>query len=539
MSFVEIVSKINAINESILDDLCCEYIYEDNEEFNNHLEVTKSWFERISFVNKKLYLLALLEDVRSAWTLSLLLKSIWNCRPKDSIFSISRRKVLSIYDQAPFDHNRTALPVSILTQVMTEDRKWFVSLEPEAQALVLLELVSVAGGPVVWQVYARAQKIYDRYREYEIDNLKESMVVAETAHHGKTSHHADLAHHMKKDPLRRKNGDSLSAVKDVTTAEGSSGKAQKKLDECMLVWNGTMKLIRDSFKLEEIETTFNDGTKKRIWKVDRPMPEAMETVDFLQLLPSAIGKRILCFLPLSQLVECSKVNKYWSYLIDELKAEIVARQKIQVELEKLREIMLRHNESEDTLDQSGFQIDHFSSQPPSLVPTTSVKTRCGLPSIRASQKSGHFSFRHLKEKMNKPRKYVAPKPIKNMADLYERLERRGAADENIWKWCKNVSKQYKQSKSKEDVDERDEMPMGLKHFPCPMLNETISVPLRKPLVKDPAAIKIPIKSTTFKIKLTEDVIVTKDQDTKRFTLWSKDFSSLYPASKIATYQSPI
>ncbi|XP_013143783.1 PREDICTED: uncharacterized protein LOC106107465 isoform X2 [Papilio polytes] len=483
MAFVEVVSKINAINESILDDMCCECIYEDNEEFKNHLEVTKSWFERISFVNKKLYLLALLEDVRSAWTLSLLLKSIWNSRPKDSVFSISRRKVLSCYDQAPFDHNRTALPVSILTQVMTDDRKWFISLEPEAQALMLLELLSMAGGPVLWQVFARAQKIYDRYREYEIDNLKESMVVAESVQRGKTSQLGDIAH-QKKDPLRRKTGDSLGAIKEVTTTDGSSlSKAQKKLDDCMVIWNGTIKLIRDSFKLEEIETTFNDGTKKRIWKVDRPIPEALETVDF--------------------------------------------------------ETMLRHNESDDTLDQSVFQIDRFSSQPPSLMRTPSAKTRHGLPSIRASQKSGHFSFRHLREKMNKPRKYVAPKPINNMADLYARLERRGAADENIWKWCKNVSKQYKESKEKQDQDEGDEMPMGLKHFPCPMLKETISIPLRKPLVKDPAAVKIPTKSTIFKIKLTEDVDVTKDQDTKRFSLWSKDFSSLYPASKIATYQSPI
>ncbi|XP_013143782.1 PREDICTED: uncharacterized protein LOC106107465 isoform X1 [Papilio polytes] len=539
MAFVEVVSKINAINESILDDMCCECIYEDNEEFKNHLEVTKSWFERISFVNKKLYLLALLEDVRSAWTLSLLLKSIWNSRPKDSVFSISRRKVLSCYDQAPFDHNRTALPVSILTQVMTDDRKWFISLEPEAQALMLLELLSMAGGPVLWQVFARAQKIYDRYREYEIDNLKESMVVAESVQRGKTSQLGDIAH-QKKDPLRRKTGDSLGAIKEVTTTDGSSlSKAQKKLDDCMVIWNGTIKLIRDSFKLEEIETTFNDGTKKRIWKVDRPIPEALETVDFLQLLPSAIGKRILSYLSLSQLIEYSKVNKYWAYLIDELKAEIVARQKVQTELEKLRETMLRHNESDDTLDQSVFQIDRFSSQPPSLMRTPSAKTRHGLPSIRASQKSGHFSFRHLREKMNKPRKYVAPKPINNMADLYARLERRGAADENIWKWCKNVSKQYKESKEKQDQDEGDEMPMGLKHFPCPMLKETISIPLRKPLVKDPAAVKIPTKSTIFKIKLTEDVDVTKDQDTKRFSLWSKDFSSLYPASKIATYQSPI
>lgn len=52
----------------------------------------------------------------------------------------------------------------------------------------------------------------------------------------------------------------------------------------MEFWNSSIKFIRDSFKLEEIKTTFRDGTKKTIWKVACPMPEMMETVDFVCLL---------------------------------------------------------------------------------------------------------------------------------------------------------------------------------------------------------------------------------------------------------------
>lgn len=34
-------------------------------------------------------------------------------------------------------------------------------------------------------------------------------------------------------------------------------------------------------KLEELEMTFKNGATKKIWKVNRPKPEAVETVDFV------------------------------------------------------------------------------------------------------------------------------------------------------------------------------------------------------------------------------------------------------------------
>lgn len=49
----------------------------------------------------------------------------------------------------------------------------------------------------------------------------------------------------------------------------------------MATWNATIKSLRDSVKLEEMEMTFKDGSKKKIWKVNRPRPEVVETVDFV------------------------------------------------------------------------------------------------------------------------------------------------------------------------------------------------------------------------------------------------------------------
>lgn len=39
--------------------------------------------------------------------------------------------------------------------------------------------------------------------------------------------------------------------------------------------------MKDNLKLEELEMTLNDGTKKKIWKLNRTKPEAIETVDFV------------------------------------------------------------------------------------------------------------------------------------------------------------------------------------------------------------------------------------------------------------------
>ncbi|CAG4961170.1 unnamed protein product [Parnassius apollo] len=326
-----------------------EEISEDNEEFNNHLQTMKDWFTRISYVNKKLFLLALVEDVQCAWTLSLLLKSIWNCRLKDSVLSISGAVTLSSYDQAPMDHNRTAAPVSILRQIMAIDRQWFRSLQSENQAIVLAELLTVAGGPVLWEVLKRAQNIYNCYRELELQNLKES----------------------------------VNVTKNLT-----------------------------------------DKSKT---------------------------------------------------------------------LNRNLEIMARNDESMDSMIQSVTQIEHYSSQPPSM---PSVKTRYDMPSICVSQKTGRSPFRHIREKMNKPR-------------------------------------------YKDDKGIKDKQSTGHLYFPCPLMDQSIIIPLSKPLLKDPANVKVPMKSTKVNIKLRNDINTSHQQDNKRYSLWSKDLSSLYPVSKIASYQSPL
>ncbi|KAI8436136.1 hypothetical protein MSG28_004234, partial [Choristoneura fumiferana] len=205
--------------------------------YSRHLFATKHWFSRISSSNKKIFILALLKHLNSAWAISLLLKAIWNCRPKDAVSSVCEVR---------------------------------------------------------------------RNQHHVVDLLRQELTL----------------------------------------------------------------MLNKTLKLEELEMTFTDGTKKKIWKVNRPIPEVIETVDFLQLLPSAIGKRILSFLPNTFLVDCARVNKYWAYLVDDLKAEAAARLKIDADMEKLKDLVLRHDTSMNTMDgtEQTFAINsQMASTAPSMM----------------------------------------------------------------------------------------------------------------------------------------------------------------------------
>ncbi|KAF9414876.1 hypothetical protein HW555_007345 [Spodoptera exigua] len=509
-SFAELTKQVHLINDLILADMACEDV--DNSKaavtFSKHLLATKYWFARISYANKKRYLLALLHDMRSAWALSLLLKSMWNCRPKDAVQSVCERHVYSSFDQVPMDHNRTAQPGRTLAQVMKSDRLWFLALDPESQALVLSELMTVAGGPAMWEVLKLARTLFERNRDLMLKNMQECIVKPNQ----ETSQHHE-------------------APESPVTAS-SIGAAQKSLDANLATWNATIKSMRDSLKLEEIEMIFNDGSKRKIWKVNRVKPEVTETVDFIQMLPSAIGKRILSYLPRAQLGEYARVNKYWAYLVDELKAELATRAKIDADFEKFHELLLRHDTSLEFYTSHDDQYAPPSSQGWSLAPS---KGRQPLPSTKASERSaGAYSLRHfLPGTLVKP--MIVQKPIRNMADLKERLERRGATDENIWKWCDCLlahAKKIKQIKEKTEYED-GVLCLGTNvHFPCPLMKVSMEIPLIPPMYQDP------IISTTAKPRknLSECTLGHVPKEiTKRISLWTRDLSTLYHVYKIPSY----
>lgn len=57
-----------------------------------------------------------------------------------------------------------------------------------------------------------------------------------------------------------------------------------QLEANLATWNATIKAMKDSFKLEEFEINLSDGTRRTVWKVNRPKPDIMETVDFVSIL---------------------------------------------------------------------------------------------------------------------------------------------------------------------------------------------------------------------------------------------------------------
>ncbi|KAL0893278.1 hypothetical protein ABMA27_014876 [Loxostege sticticalis] len=469
---------------------------------------------------------------------------MWNCRPKDAVLSANETEVWSSYDQAPVDHNRTAQPIATLAQVMKNDRIWFLELEPDLQAMVLSELLTVAGGPVMWAVTQRTDAAYQRYRDEQLRNLQECIVLEPPPVAAVTQTTPDK--NKKESPQsRRKSSAGSTHGPEWVKPPLQPGQAQKELEANLATWNATIKSLRDSVKLEEMEMTFKDGSKKKIWKVNRPRPEVVETVDFVQLLPSAVGKRIISYLPRTQLGDYARVNKYWAYLVDDFRAELAARQKINADMGKLQELMLRHDTSLDVLAHLDFQNVAPSS---GVVSANASRLKPFQPSVRASERSaGAVSFRHMLDgKLCKAP--VAQKPFRKLSELTDRLEQRGAADENIWAWCETINKHVKRVKKVKTFPLDDEkpkakdnpegvLPLGNLYFPCPLMRLRMEVPLKTPLCKDPTV----VKSCKPKREISNATMlnVPRQEGVKRYSLWTRDFSKLYPVFKIPSHQSPL
>ncbi|XP_063618841.1 uncharacterized protein LOC134791678 [Cydia splendana] len=539
ITFDEVSKQVHHLRDVILWDIQsgfemqCQCYDLDETSFLNHLTFTKFWFIRVSSVNKKRFCLVLLEDdIPCAWTLSLLLKSIWNCRPKDAVASQSEATVWTSYDQTPMDHNRTATPLEMLVEVMEADRKYFRTLDSSHKAEFMSELLKIAGGPIVWAVFHKAQTIFDEYREEQLQNLLESAAVVEG--HETSMPMDDKG---KKDPRRKP---SATEAGDAGATLPAPKDPQRELEVCLAQWTSIIRSVKDSQKLEEVELIFSDGTKKRIWKINRPKPEVTETVDYLQLLPQALAKRILNFLPRVELAECARVNRYWAYLVEELKSELAARLRIDMDIAKLTDIMLRH----DTINQS---MDTFNT-----VTTTSssalTSRQCIKRQINSKQPSQKSGATNILKCVLRDTKIKLP-PICNLAELSERLDRRGAADDSLVDWCKTVLAQYNPAKDGVNLPpirrQFPSMDNGIMDFagitfPCPLMSMRLNLPLKPPLCKDPTA------TSSYKKNKTSNISASKVRFSElykkgciRYNLWSRDFSSLYTASKIASYKSPV
>ncbi|XP_073944792.1 uncharacterized protein isoform X3 [Choristoneura fumiferana] len=486
-AFAEVTKQVHVLNDLILDDMI--YAREQNEietlQFNKHLSALKNWFTRISTPNKKRFLLALIEDISSAWALSLILMSIWNCRTKDAIMSVCERRIWSSYDQNPMDHNRTALPIQTLIQVMKYDRKWFLSLEPETQGAVICELLSVVGSPVLLQDKSRPS-------------------------HSKAA------------------GAEASFL------------AQSKLNEHLAKWDATIKAMKENMNLKEFQVLFKDGTQRTIWKIKRSNPEDTETVDFIQLLPSSIGKIILSYLPVNSLSDYARVNKYWAYLVEELRSERAARVKINADLEKLQDLMFINDTSMENFETFEFKVMAPSIQATSLGPSVKIRAQ-QLPSTKTSMKSaGAYSFRRfVTDSMYVPEP-IFQIPIRNLNQMKDRLDNRGALDENVWTWCETILNRRRSRKDSSTSNEKETdgiLLLSNLHFPCPLMTHTLKLPLNPPLVKDHTArAKVSRKHNISNATITS---IFKEHGEKRRGLWTRNLSCLYRASKVPSYNQKV
>ncbi|KAG7302501.1 hypothetical protein JYU34_012416 [Plutella xylostella] len=314
------------------------------------------------------------------------------------------------------------------------------------------------------RVLQRSQQIYDASRREQLREISECVaVIPEVSPRSARSRKKkgdDATARSAKSTSRKKKEDDATArsaksskKKDDEASDVGKDKdtipkgtqqtpAEKQLEVSLSNWNAAITRLRSSIKMEEVEIVCGDE-KKKLWKVQRPKIETLETLDQLQLIPDNVFKRILTYIPRSQLPELCKVNKYWASVIEDLKAEEAARLKISIELEKLRELKLAQPSS----TQLGRASPVWRSDSRLLV----TPSQCGAL---------------MRDRAFERERVVAERE----EDIGEVLNIRGAMDKDMFHWCEAVIKlteedQYKNCKNDDSIEE------VLGHLPSPLIEK--------------------------------------------------------------------
>ncbi|GBP37186.1 STIP1 homology and U box-containing protein 1 [Eumeta japonica] len=179
-------------------------------------------------------------------------------------------------------------------------------------------------------------------------------------------------------------------------------------------------------------------------------------------LPSSVGKRIISYIPDRELDNFARINKYWSYLVEDYRAESAMRTIIQCQVKRLEK------RQKGMCNFTGDQVLHLFMD---ICLYVLKEYECGLKMDETSVKcflnaDGQEIFVPLEcesqtiiTKMYDSVKKTSMKtytPIKSLKQLSECIQVRGAADDVIFRSLKTtnhrLSADIKWEETKEDND---------------------------------------------------------------------------------------
>ncbi|KAK6617580.1 hypothetical protein RUM44_005168 [Polyplax serrata] len=282
----------------------------EDDEWSVQMNLTQEWFIRCSWINKFLFVEALCKSSQGCFVIESLLKCIESIITKDVVESAANDYGEFTYDRIPRDDNRS-LPPGDLDKIMHKDLIWFSGLNPTRQISVIVRLLKLGGGGLVFNIYKSLTSIQ---AERQVTSGRASLSSASESKITKGSVQI------------KRNSRSI-------IAKGTNGSESGKSSTCdEYAGRKLEELRRRDAAIEEYKAS--KGIQQEDGRTSKK-GDAKETIDYLQILPIYLNRRIMSCVDEKVLSGFKRVGRYWGKMIDESINEKSGRRAINAKINKI------------------------------------------------------------------------------------------------------------------------------------------------------------------------------------------------------------
>ncbi|KAK9883253.1 hypothetical protein WA026_001441 [Henosepilachna vigintioctopunctata] len=229
----------------------------------------------------------------------------------------------------------------VLDESLSEDLKWFKTLDDAEQVDVIISMLRLSGGNVIKKMYWRLIKIFnEKALNLEVANTKyisrTSMDFPENAE----KRDVTLMEYQPKYKGENENDYNPECPTHKKVIEGRKqwqtimGKLKKDIETELLKLNDSIaqkKATKERDSANKSSKKKNKKKKKRRSKKSTSPRPKFEETDWIQLLPVWTVKKIFSYLDKKVLQSLKNVNSYWSII----SKEVLAEQKMRTQLDSI------------------------------------------------------------------------------------------------------------------------------------------------------------------------------------------------------------
>lgn len=267
---------------------------------------------RCSWINKYLFLESLCTSTTGCYVLENVLKSIESIISKDVEESLTTDYTEFSYDRIPKDDNR-CFSCDVLNALVQEDFIWFSKLTPDRQVSAILKLLKISGGGLLYMLCKSLLSVYNKRKRENRVVLSEYEDRENASSNRKSSKNENNTE--EETGTIENDGESDGVINEYT---------KKKLMQLSKRENNLKKYKKSKGIISSSEGKIkkNDGVS--------------EVVDYLQIMPIYLNRRIMCHVVDEKLLtNLKKVGKYWVKMIDDSINEKSGRRAINAKINKI------------------------------------------------------------------------------------------------------------------------------------------------------------------------------------------------------------